>query len=149
MTKHGYFYSIYLAILLKYSKNFTQIYQYFYSNLLPPNHLVDYPHVALDNLDYLGGNVWHRLRSGSCWCRQFEFTLGKDKFRLTKSISRVRVIKGKNESLILVPHVILLFLVAGEDSDFRYVNYCLLICISIASGLSDAKNSASLTTRAR
>ena len=51
--------------------------------------------------------------------------------------------------LVLVTHVVLLFLVAGEDSDFRYVNYCLLICISIASGLSDAKVSASLTTRAR
>ena len=59
------------------------------------------------------------------------------------------LLKVKMNHLILVPHVILLFLVAGEDSDFRYVNYCLLICISIASGLSDAKVSASLTTRAR
>ena len=57
MTKHGYFYSIYLAILLKSFGIFTQIYQHFYSNLLPPNHLVDYPHVALDDLDDLGGDV--------------------------------------------------------------------------------------------
>ena len=32
--------------------------QDFQSNLLPPNHLVDYPHIALDDLDNLGADIF-------------------------------------------------------------------------------------------
>ena len=32
--------------------------QDFQSNLLPPNHLIDYPHIALDDLDNLGADIF-------------------------------------------------------------------------------------------
>lgn len=32
--------------------------QDFQSNLLPPHHLVDYPHIALDDLDNLGADIF-------------------------------------------------------------------------------------------
>ena len=44
--------------LLKFINNFTQIYRQFYSNLLPPNHLIDYPHIALDDLDDLSADIF-------------------------------------------------------------------------------------------
>ena len=50
-------YSIHPTKLLKSIKVFTQIYQQFYSNLLPPHHLVHDSHITLDNLHDLRGDI--------------------------------------------------------------------------------------------